>query len=77
MIYSHLAHILRKRLDAAIEERNTQRESFEIFTDQQAEHVQQWREAVVKWEATREGNNPYDLPLDGAFLIDIRCECSF
>ena len=31
--------------------------------------MQQWRDAVDNWEATREGNNPYDLPLDGAFFL--------
>ena len=58
-------------------ERNAQRESFDIFTNQQAEHVQQWRDAVVDWEATHEGNNPYDLPLDGTFLILFLHEPSF
>jgi hypothetical protein len=29
--------------------------------------VPEWREEVTKWDATHEGKNPYDLPLDGAF----------
>jgi hypothetical protein len=64
----HLAYILKKRLDAAIVERNSQRESFEIFTNEQAECAQQWKELVGQWEATREGKNPYELPQDSAFL---------
>jgi hypothetical protein len=69
LIYYYLAHILKKRLDAAIEELNLQREAFDVFTSQQAEYVQQWREMVVKWEAQREGKNPYELPLDGMLLF--------
>lgn len=62
-----IAHILQKRLGVAVEECRLQRESFDVFTGQQAEHVRDWKEAIVKWEATHEGNNPYNLPLDGKF----------
>ena len=61
--------MLKKRLDAAIKERNDQREAFDLFTSHQAPYVQQWREAIDKWEARREGKNPYELPLDGTLLI--------
>lgn len=65
----YLAHILKKRLDGAIVERNAQHESFGIFTDQQGQRVQQWMETVLKWEATHKGNNPYEVPQDGAYLV--------
>ena len=43
--------------------------------NQQASHVQQWREEVLEWEAMRIGKNPYELPLVSMCLIYILCAC--
>jgi hypothetical protein len=67
-MYFLIAHILKKRLDGAIQERDNQQISFEAFTAQQAEHVPKWKELVDAWESGRDKNNPYSQPQNGTLV---------
>ena len=60
------ANIIKKRLDSAMQELDSQWISFEAFTIQQSEHVQKWRDLIIEWESGRETEkNPYSLPQNG------------
>ncbi|KAJ7876464.1 hypothetical protein B0H14DRAFT_2568179 [Mycena olivaceomarginata] len=70
-----LGALLKKRLLRAIPERNFQRDSLATFTENQAEHVEEWMAMVKAFEADPKKPNPYELPKSGATEHDVRLEC--
>jgi hypothetical protein len=69
-----LGALLKKRLLRAIPERNFQRDSLATFTENQAEHVGEWKVMVEAFEADSKKPNPYELPKSGTcglFLLYI------
>ncbi|KAJ7096584.1 hypothetical protein B0H15DRAFT_773847, partial [Mycena belliarum] len=69
-----LGALLKKRLLAAIPERNFQKEAFTTFTENQIEHVDEWRLMVEAFEADPTKPNPYDLPKSGLNENDVRLQ---
>ncbi|KAJ7810017.1 hypothetical protein B0H14DRAFT_3090851 [Mycena olivaceomarginata] len=69
-----LGALLKKRLLRAIPERNFQRDSLAMFTENQAEHVKEWMAMVKAFEADPKKPNPYELPKSGEFAVDNQCE---
>ncbi|KAJ7869746.1 hypothetical protein B0H14DRAFT_2571682 [Mycena olivaceomarginata] len=67
-----LGALLKKRLLRAILERNFQRDSLTTFTENQAEHVEEWMAMVKAFEADPKKPNPYELPKSGEFAVDNR-----
>ncbi|KAJ7791184.1 hypothetical protein B0H13DRAFT_1676014 [Mycena leptocephala] len=55
----HLATTLRRRLDIARQELQLQKEGFELFSQQQADHVPEWKKMVEEFEADGTKRNPY------------------
>ncbi|KAJ7036483.1 hypothetical protein C8F04DRAFT_1210089 [Mycena alexandri] len=71
-----LGALLRKRLLKAIPERNFQAESLATFTNNQMEHVPQWKAMVEAFEADASKPNPYEIPKTGKSEHDVRLECA-
>ncbi|KAJ6511876.1 hypothetical protein C8R47DRAFT_1173309 [Mycena vitilis] len=69
-----LGILLRKRLLRAIPERNFQRDSLATFTENQAEHVGEWKTMVEEFEADQTKPNPYELPKSGLNENDVRLQ---
>ncbi|KAJ7839295.1 hypothetical protein B0H13DRAFT_2239609 [Mycena leptocephala] len=55
----HLATTLRRRLDIARQELQLQKEGFELFSQQQADRVPEWKKMVEEFEADGTKRNPY------------------
>ncbi|KAJ7787929.1 hypothetical protein B0H14DRAFT_2182064, partial [Mycena olivaceomarginata] len=70
-----LGALLKKRLLRAIPERNFHVDSLATFTENQAEHVEEWMAMVKAFEADPKKPNPYELPKSGATEHDVRLEC--
>ncbi|KAF7313769.1 CxC2 domain-containing protein [Mycena chlorophos] len=60
-----LPSLLRRRLDNAEIERDRQLEAFESFSDQQAEHIAEWRNMVLEHENDGSKKNPYAPEVKG------------
>jgi hypothetical protein len=60
-----LGLLQKKRLLRAIPERNFQRDSLATFTENQAEHVGEWKAMVVAFEADQMLPNLYERPKSG------------
>lgn len=63
-----LGPLLMKRLLSAISERNFQEESLATFTENQLDHVTEWKAMVDAFDADNTKPNPYELPKTGASL---------
>ena len=61
--------LLRWLLDGAKAELAKQEEAFEVFTVQQADHVEAWRVQVEKFEQDGTSKNPYEAKIKGLFLL--------
>ncbi|KAJ7908806.1 hypothetical protein B0H13DRAFT_2233210 [Mycena leptocephala] len=55
----HLATTLRRQLDIARQELQLQKEGFELFSQQQADRVPEWKKMVEEFEADGTKRNPY------------------
>jgi hypothetical protein len=54
-----VATTLRRRLDIAWQELQLQKEGFELFSQQQADRVPEWKKMVEEFEADGTKRNPY------------------
>ncbi|KAJ7805513.1 hypothetical protein B0H14DRAFT_2382757, partial [Mycena olivaceomarginata] len=70
-----LGALLKKRLLRVIPEGNFQCDSLATFTENQAEHVEEWMAMVKAFEADPKKPNPYELPKLGATDHNVRLEC--
>ncbi|KAJ7494547.1 hypothetical protein B0H11DRAFT_2155926 [Mycena galericulata] len=69
-----LGILLRKRLLNAVSERNFQEDSLATFTENQAEHIPEWKAMVDAWDADHSKPNPYEHPKTGVTEHDVRLE---
>ncbi|KAF7310892.1 CxC2 domain-containing protein [Mycena chlorophos] len=72
-----LPALLRRRLDNARNELQTQEAAFETFTEKQLERVPVWKEMVAQFEAARvagepEPMNPYEVKVQGLTEAQVR-----
>ncbi|KAJ7021123.1 hypothetical protein C8F04DRAFT_1274114 [Mycena alexandri] len=71
-----LADLLRTRLDKAKVEEHEQSEAFEVFTQEQGERVEGWREMVHAFKADPTKKNPYEVKVRGMTEADVRLQLS-
>ncbi|KAJ7431013.1 hypothetical protein B0H11DRAFT_2165862 [Mycena galericulata] len=69
-----LGVLLRKRLLNSVSERNFQEDSLAMFTENQADHIPEWKAMVDAWDADHSKPNPYELPKTGITEHDVRLE---
>ncbi|KAF7319241.1 CxC2 domain-containing protein [Mycena chlorophos] len=67
-----LPSLLRRRLDNAEIERDRQLEAFESFSQQQAEHTEEWRNMVLEHEEDGSKNDPYAPEVKGMAEAEAR-----
>ncbi|KAJ7059918.1 hypothetical protein C8F01DRAFT_1254005 [Mycena amicta] len=66
------AATLRRRLDVAEAELGTQKEVFELFSEEQVDSIEEWREMVQVFEADSSKKNPYESTMKGLTEAQVR-----
>ncbi|KAJ6451209.1 hypothetical protein C8R47DRAFT_998609, partial [Mycena vitilis] len=69
-----LAQSLSRRKDRAKEELKEQMEAFEEFSSHQAQHVPEWREAVLAYELDTKKTNPFEIKVEGLSEAEVRLQ---
>ncbi|KAF7305332.1 CxC2 domain-containing protein [Mycena chlorophos] len=67
-----LAALLRRRLDTAEVELQKQQEAFELFSEEQADSVDEWKQLVLEFEADGTKKNPYESTMKGLTEAQVR-----
>ncbi|KAF7297874.1 C2H2-type domain-containing protein [Mycena chlorophos] len=68
-----LPHLLRQRLEVAKVELEKQKEAFELFSEEQSEHIPEWQKMVDDYEADKINNkNPYVAVAKGKSEAEVR-----
>ncbi|KAF7321643.1 CxC2 domain-containing protein [Mycena kentingensis (nom. inval.)] len=71
----HLASLLRRRLDNALEQHTIQETAFKLFTEEQKEKVPAWMKMVLEFEEDGTKPNPYEeSSTDGLTEAQVREE---